>query len=265
MTMNTSIMLLVAALLTIAIAAAWACWRLTKGPGGRVVTGLIWLGARIYGRLMHRTQYEGLDLVPQSNAPGGLIVVSNHTSAIDPVLIQAACRFQIRWMMAGEMMVEKLDWLWNHLGTIPVGRAGRDMSATRTAIRHVQNGGILGIFPEGGLVRPRCELRPFAEGAGFIIAKTKAPVLLVWIRDTPEPAAMMPALRCPSHSKVTFVEMMTFDERRPKPAEVTRKLRERLAQISGWPINDDPREPHEEATERRSDEATKGAAASVEG
>lgn len=239
MSTPTLIALIIAGWLALVLVGRLIGWWLALGPGGEPFTGFLWQVFRVYCRLVHRVRVEGRMHVPDTNEPGGLIVVANHTGPVDPLLIQAACPFEIRWMMAREMMVPRLDWLWKRHRIIAVGRDGRDLTAAREAIRHVRQGGVLGIFPEGGIVRPAGELRPFHEGAGFIIAKTEAPVLLVWVRDTPEAKEMMPALRSPSRSRVTFVDLLTIEGKRD-PAAVTALLRTRLAEASGWRLNDEP-------------------------
>lgn len=239
--MSTSalIALFVAAWLAVVVALRLIGRRLARGPRGDAVTGLLWLGFRAYCRLRHRARFDGREHVPDTNAPGGLIVVSNHTGPVDPLLIQAACRFEIRWMMARDMMVPKLNWLWKRQRLIAVGRDGRDLTAAREAIRHVRGGGVIGIFPEGGIVRPAGEIRFFHEGVGLIIAKTEAPVLLVWVRDTPEPKDMVPALLSSSRSRVTFVDRLEFEGQRD-PGAITAALRRRLAEASGWRVSDEP-------------------------
>lgn len=241
--MSTSLIVVVAALGWVAVVGLlrWLAARMfATGPGGGdPVTGLMWLAFRGYSRLMHRVTYVGLEHVPGTNRPGGLIVVSNHTGPVDPVLIQAACRFEIRWMMAEQMMIPQLDWLWRRYRMIPVVRDGRDSGPAREAIRHVRGGGVIGIFPEGGIVRPRGEIRPFHRGVGLIIAKSRAPVLLVWVSGTPEATELFEALRSPSRTRIRFVDHLEFGNDRD-PAAITEHLRRRLVEASGWPIRDEP-------------------------
>ena len=217
---------------------AFVRWSRTA-PGGGPVIGFIWRADRVYGRLMHRTTVTGREHVPATNAPGGLVVVSNHTGPIDGLVIQAACRFQIRWMMAVDLMIPALQWLWRWNPVIAVSRDGRDSGPVREAIRHVKDGGVLGVFPEGAIVQPRSELRPFHEGVGLIISRTRAPVLLVWVSGTPESPRMGEAIFTRSRSRVVFLDIIEFDKG-AGPAAITRTLRERLAEASGWPVNDEP-------------------------
>ena len=80
--------------------------------GDSAVTGLLWYIIRSYARLWHRVTFVGQDRLPPTH--DGLIVVANHTGAVDPLLIQSGCRFWIRWMMAADMMGDELEWLWRH-------------------------------------------------------------------------------------------------------------------------------------------------------
>jgi 1-acyl-sn-glycerol-3-phosphate acyltransferase len=164
-----------------------------------------------------------------------LIIVSNHTSGVDPLLIQAACRFHIRWMMAADMMIPELDWVLTGRNVIPVARDGRDSTSAREAVRHVRSGGVVGIFPEGRIVT-HGEIRRFHPGVGLIAAKTQAPVLLVCVSGTPETDSMARSFTTPSRARVVFAELVRFKSR--DPIEITEQLRHRLSQIRPWPIHD---------------------------
>ena len=142
-------------------------------------------------------------------------------------------------MMATDMMVPQFDWLWRRQRMIPVARDGRDTVPAREAIRHVRGGGVIGIFPEGGIVLPREEIRPFHQGVGLIIARTEAPVLLVWVSQTSHETGMGRALVTPSQARVQFVDLLEFPAG-SDPATITRRLQERLAEASNWPIRDEP-------------------------
>ena len=96
--------------------------------------------------------YHHLTVLSPCRLPerGGGIIICNHTSGLDPHLIQACCPRLITWMMAREYYeLPVLRTLLDQLGVIPVTRSGRDMAAMRAAMRALENGQLLGIFPEG--------------------------------------------------------------------------------------------------------------------
>ena len=212
---------------------------LSSGPGLDPVNGLLWWMMRAYSRVWHRATYTGVELAPRSEDDhDGLIVVANHTGAIDPLLVQSRCGCFIRWMMAEEMMGPELDWLWRRRPIIAVSRDGRDSGPLRDAIRWVKQGGVVGIFPEGRITLPPREIRPFLPGAGFIIAKTRAPVLLVWISGTPVTNKLGECLKSRSNARVEFIERLDLSDI-SDPVEICERLRRRISEVSGWPLNDE--------------------------
>ena len=217
---------------------------LARGPLRDPMVGLEWRLARLYCRIVHRAKWIGLDDLRQSFDPGPIIVVSNHTGSVDPLLIQSGCRFHVRWLMASEMMVHSVDWIWRQQRVIPVDRDGRDSGPAREAIRHVHHGGVVGIFPEGRIVDPPRQIRPFFPGVGLIVARTKAPVLLVWISGTPDTRETFASLFRPSRARIEFLEVIDFSGERDAAA-ITRKIRERLSKDTAWPLNDQPMPPAE--------------------
>ena len=214
---------------------------LSRGPDGTPVTYLLWLAARNYSRLVHRVKATGQEAFRKQNDVGPLIVVANHTGVVDPLLIQGECGFHIRWMMAADMMGPGLDWLWRREKMIAVARNGQDSGPLREAIRHVKRGGVLGVFPEGRIVIPHGQVWPFFTGVGFIVAKTKAPVMISWIAGTPETNDLGKGLTTPSRATVVFDELHHFEDE-GDPAAIAEALRKRLAEISGWRIEDNPPE-----------------------
>lgn len=212
---------------------------LRYGPDRDPAKVLLWRASQVYCFIMHLPRYRGQEAIRRDVEPGGLIVVSNHTSSVDPVLIQCGCAFKIRWLMAKDMMIEQLDWLWDMQEIIPVSRDKADSAPVREAIRHVRRGGVIGIFPEARIVMPRGEIRPFQAGVGAIVARTGAPVLLVWLSNTPEADTMTGTFFTPSRSRIEFVEVMRFKDT-DDAQEITERLRKRLSKVSGWPLNDEP-------------------------
>ena len=217
---------------------------LSNGPREDPAIGFLWRFVQLQCRFIHRLKVTGTDFVPKTIHPGGLIVVANHTGAIDPVILQASCPFHIRWMMASDMMGANFDWLWKVEQIIPVDRNGRDTAPTREAIRHVKSGRVVGIFPEGRIVIPPREIRPFLAGVGLIVHRTKAPVLLAWISGTPDTNEMGKSLLTPSQARLQFLGMMDFTSEK-HAVDIARILREHIEEASGWPVNDDPLPPLE--------------------
>lgn len=222
-----------------AILACWGLWVLLCGvmvagnPRDDEATALLVFGIRLYARLFHRMKVEGGGNIPGARTPGALIVVANHTAGVDPFLVQAATPFEVRWMMGEDMMIPLLDPVWAWADVIGVNREGKDMAGTREAMRHVKRGGVLGIFPEGRIERPPGTLLPFAPGAGFLIARSKAPVLPVWISGTPDAEEAWGSLYRRGKVRLVVGPLMHFAHD-AAPESVVQTLEAWFRATSGW-------------------------------
>ncbi|MBC7835929.1 MAG: 1-acyl-sn-glycerol-3-phosphate acyltransferase [Phycisphaerales bacterium] len=210
--------------------AAWVCFALwsralLNNPRRDVEGGLAIFGMKAYSRLVHRLHVRGRGNRPSISEAGPLIVVANHTAGIDPILLQAVCPFEIRFMMAEDMQVPELAKVWAWTRVIPVirttmeggvgagaggggRRKGSDARAALVALRHLKGGGVLGVFPEGGIARPPGQLMPFLPGVGFLVKRSGAPVLPAVITGTPEAKTAWGSFFKPSRSVVEFLPLV---------------------------------------------------------
>ena len=209
---------------------------LRQGPGGNASVGLIWRLTKAFLRIWHRPTFVGRDHLANL-AQGPVIVVANHTGAIDPFLIQSATNRLIHFMMARDMMVTGCDDLWSLVGVIPVDRTHMDTRAVRSALRHLRDGHVVGIFPEGHITRPPGTLRPFSEGVGLLAGRTGATIVPCWISETPDVDRVAGSLLRRSRSQVVFLEPIRYEPDTP-PAQIAQSLRTTLADVSGWPCQE---------------------------
>src|SRR5262245_60063507 len=83
---------------------------------------------------------------------GACILVANHTCSADPAFLQARARRPLSFMIAEEYFnIPGASWLFRYMQCIPVSRTGRDVKSVRIALRRLQAGRILCLFPEGSL------------------------------------------------------------------------------------------------------------------
>jgi 1-acyl-sn-glycerol-3-phosphate acyltransferase len=108
---------------------------------------------------------------------GGAILAMNHESYLDPPLAGIACARPI-FFLARKTLLEwpLLGPLFPKLNVVPVDQDRADMSALKTVIRLVKNGGCTIVFPEGARTLDG-KLQPAQPGLGLVIAKTLAPVV----------------------------------------------------------------------------------------
>jgi 1-acyl-sn-glycerol-3-phosphate acyltransferase len=142
---------------------------------------------------------------------GAVIVVSNHTSGADPVFIQAFYPRLIRWMMAAEYFnVPGLGGLFRTLEVIPVQRSGRDLSATREALRTLGNGRVIGMFPEGRIEKT-AEVLPFHSGVAMLAIRSGAAVLPVHIDGSQRNRPMLESCISPQRVRLSFGDPLHFE------------------------------------------------------
>ncbi len=94
-------------------------------------------------------EVEGLELLPRS---GPVLIVSNHDSQSDPVVIGMAARKQrqIRALAKSDLWdIRGLGSILNGMGQIPIERAAGDANALVNAIAALRKGRCIGVFPEG--------------------------------------------------------------------------------------------------------------------
>lgn len=218
---------------------AFACRRIMDNPRGDAATGLALVFIRTYARLVHRVSVRGAEHIPGRSDAGPLIVVCNHTAGVDPLLVQSVCDFEVRWMMGEDMQWDALRGFWEFAGVIGVNRVGRDTTSARIALRHLEAGGIVGVFPEGRLEKPARRLLPFQAGVGLLISRSEAPVLPVWIDGTPNAPTAWGSLFRTSRSRLTIGPRMMLgkDERgNARDAKaITELVRGWFERVSGWP------------------------------
>lgn len=143
---------------------------------------------------------------------GPAILVSNHIGSVDPIFLQSTFHHRlITWMMAREYMdVKGLSWFFKTIGIIPVERSGRDTTPLRAAIRALENGRVLGVFPEGRIA-PTRQLLPFQTGVALMAIRTGAPVYPVYIDGTQRGRDMVQACLLRNQAVVNFGPAVEFD------------------------------------------------------
>lgn len=230
-------------LIAVSLAGAWGAWALLVHALARVspragdpLAGAARVGTRVYARLVHRLRVEGLEHVPCRRDAGPLIVVANHTSGVDPLLVQAHCPFFVRWLMAEDMGHPSVGALWRWAEVIFVDRREGRGSGVREAIAHVRAGGVLGVFPEGRIESPARRLLPFEPGIGLLIARTGAPVLPVLIEGAPDTDSAWEALWTRSRARVRFLPVASFASGERGGRGIARALERVFEEASGWSL-----------------------------
>jgi 1-acyl-sn-glycerol-3-phosphate acyltransferase len=201
---------------------------LSHGPMPNRVANAAWRIDRLFCLVWHRLRVYGRENIPAS---GPVILAANHTSAVDPFLLQAGSRRMVRWLMLKDYELTAAAWLWRAIKPISLERNGGDIAKLRQIVNVLKEGEIVGLFPEGGLQRTRRELRPMESGIGMIAKRSGATIVPAWIEGTPLSDRMLVHVFRPSRSVVTFGKPYRPDENADAQA-ITEDLRRRLLELA---------------------------------
>ena len=129
-------------------------------------------------RFLFRGQTVGISNVPKT---GGVVVVSNHGSHLDPPILGHALGRPVAFMAKSELFrVPVLSFIISACGAYPVKRGGGDREALRTASNRLIEGFATGVFLDGSRQENGRVNNPKA-GAALLAARTGCPILPVAI------------------------------------------------------------------------------------
>ncbi|MBC8106801.1 MAG: 1-acyl-sn-glycerol-3-phosphate acyltransferase [Anaerolineae bacterium] len=179
-----------------------------------------WLLLTVFYRLraFHRER------VPET---GGLIVVSNHQSHLDPPIVGVTLRRRHIVPIAKQGLFRNrvLGWLITNLNSISINEKEGDAVAIRKAIKELAKGRCVLIFPEGSRT-PDGNLQPFKRGAWVLVSRAKCSVLPVAIEGAFD--AWPRSQRFPSlwrqRVMVSYGEPISFDRLEAMGPDASLKL-----------------------------------------
>jgi len=144
--------------------------------GRAIVRGL----GRILLTLFFRVRLDGEENFPDG---GPLLVVGNHTAAMEAVMMAVYTPWQVEMLGAGDIPQETITELVEAIyDYIPVNRGNIDRAALRKALQVLEQDGILAVFPEGGIWEPGP--KPPQTGVSWFSYRTQTPVLPIYFGGT---------------------------------------------------------------------------------
>jgi 1-acyl-sn-glycerol-3-phosphate acyltransferase len=132
-------------------------------------------------KLFFRLKVTGQQNIPQD---GPFIIVANHSSLLDPVILGVSIRPKIIFIAASYLFeIRWLGYLLRKANSIPINRENytNNIKSLKQALKILQKGGVLGIFPEGGVDRQKNDL-PIKAGAAFLATRVGVPIVPIKIK-----------------------------------------------------------------------------------
>lgn len=177
---------------------------------------------RVFGglvRAVYRLEVVGAEHIPGS---GCAIIAGNHESVLDPIVLGAVVERDLCFLGKAELWrVRPLAWLLDGVGAIRIERGRSDVEALARAVRALEAGRVIAIFPQGAVRGDR----RWRRGAARLALATGAPIV---------PVRLVGTARALSRTRIGFPRVrLVFGEPIPVAAtpddpEAATKLTERL-------------------------------------
>lgn len=155
--------------------------------GGKIVNAVVIAVVKTFTKLYWPYRIQGKEHIDDAASKGGFIMISNHASMVDPLVMYFAMpgNRPVRFIYKGEFDSSPIfRWLLARIGAIPVARDTADRKAIKRAVNAIKRGEVIGIFPEGTRTRTdRDDQSPPVIHGGFalIAQMAKCPILPVGI------------------------------------------------------------------------------------
>ncbi len=197
-----AVILLVTALgLLLAAVLALRVYRRTAHHGPLV--GLVWVVQRIYARMWCGARRDGPCTIPRT---GPVILASNHTCGIDPMVILATSPYRLpAFVVEGKYYYTPIArWFMNLARCIPVRQAQPGAAFFRQSLRFLKEGGCLAIFPQGLFEEPGAMLPEAKRGVGWLALRSGATVIPCHISGTHHHANPFLAFLRPHRARIRY-------------------------------------------------------------
>ena len=151
---------------------------------------------RLAGTVAFGIRVRGRELVPRA---GGALVMSNHQSHLDPVLVGLASDRRLNYLARQTLFrFAPFRWLISSLDAIPLDREGLGLNGLKETLRRLKRGELVLIFPEGTRTRDG-EVGVFKPGFCALARRANVPLMPVaiegafdsWPRTRPLPFPAM--------------------------------------------------------------------------
>lgn len=131
----------------------------------------------LIGIVLYRLRFSGRQNIPAS---GGVLVVSNHQSHLDPPLVGIGCPRRMNYLARQTLFTPLLGRLMRSVDAIPIDLDGFGLAGIKESLRRLKYGEMVVIFPEGTRSKDG-EIAPFRAGFTTLAVRSKAAILPVAI------------------------------------------------------------------------------------
>ncbi|MBU6079527.1 lysophospholipid acyltransferase family protein [Allobacillus halotolerans] len=173
-------------------------------------------------KILFKIKVIGKENIPKN---GPVIICSNHISNYDPPTVGMTAPRTIHFMAKEELFEKKgLGFILRNVNAFPVKRGMRDRNALRKGLKLLDEGKVLGLFPEGTRSKDGVVKKGLA-GAGFFAMRSNATVI---------PCAIIGQYERSKPLTVIYgnpIEFQTLKNSKPSAQEVTDEIMENIQRL----------------------------------
>lgn len=135
--------------------------------------GLLWFRPKIH--------YVGPEA--KKKIKGGALLIANHIGFFDPVYMMHAVWYRRhRFICLKEVMEMKFGWILKLFLCIPIDRENFGMDTFRQIVRHLEDGHLVSMFPEGHINDGSGKLGTFKSGMVLMAMKGGKPIVPMYVK-----------------------------------------------------------------------------------
>lgn len=204
----------------------------------------IWYGLQLILQnvfvFWHRYRARGLEHLPEE---GGALLLINHQSFLDPLFVGLPLQRPVSYIARDNLfVVPVIGWILKKTYVMPISRESAGTEIIRHALRRLDDGYLVGMFPEGTRTRTG-ELGSIKPGFLALVRRTEAPIIPVGIAGAFEAFPRGSILPRPSPVSVVFGppldpdlvrELSQRGREREFVALVETGIRECLSEAEAW-------------------------------
>jgi len=182
-------------------------------------------------RLIYPNRAVGVENVPE----GACLLCGNHASYIDPILIALSLPADtgIIFMAKDSLFrVPVLGWALRKVGAFPVKRGASDLSAMKNALKALQDGHKLLVFPEGTRVEHQGQVEA-KGGVTMLATRTGVPMIPVYCGGRHKLFRRTTVVFGEPYTPEIAGRRPTPDENRQAAEEILRRSYA-MSEVSGW-------------------------------
>ena len=183
-------------------------------------------------KIFNRLEVVGSDCVPKT---GGVIVAVNHVSYLDPLVIGAALRRRATYMAREGLFNIPLIGTFVGSFSFPVRRGKPRPSTIKEAVKRLNRGELIVMFPEGGR-SDGGDILDAKRGVGMIAVMSKAPIVPALISGTERSLPVGAKVVKPAKIKVKFGKSIEINREEPDKdfqERICRNIMDEIRRLKG--------------------------------